>query len=102
MRPSIPQPPVLACVSGWTPSPARGAPAAAFDTRAGAAPAMLTGRASKGIARGLHRRGFEQVVQPESFLVDKENHLEPGEEQRAEGWGARLAATVGPEGRSPS
>jgi hypothetical protein len=80
--------------------PHGGASAAAFDTRVGAAPAIVTGRASKGIARELHRHGFGQVVEPESFLVDKENHLEPGEEERAEGWGARLAAAAGP-GRRP-
>jgi hypothetical protein len=67
---------------------------AAFDTRAGAAPALLTGRASKGIAKQLHQLGFGQVVEPESFLVDKDNRLEPGEEERAVGWGARLAVAV--------
>jgi hypothetical protein len=72
------------------------ASAAAFDTRAGVAPAMLTGRASKGIAKRLHQHGFGQVAEPESFLVDKDNHLEPGEEERAEQWGARLAAAVSP------
>lgn len=72
------------------------ASAAAFDTRAGVAPALLTGRASKGIAKQLHQHGFGQVVEPESFLVAKDNHLEPGEEERAEEWGARLAAAVTP------
>lgn len=70
------------------------AAAAAFDTRAGMAPAFLTGRASKGIAKQLHQHGFGQAAEPESFLIDKENHLEPGEEKRAEEWGARLAAAV--------
>ena len=74
--------------------PAIAASAAAFDTRAGMAPAFLTGRASKGIARQLHQHGLGQVAEPESFLVDKDNHLEPGEEERAEQWGARLAAAV--------
>ena len=82
-------------VREWlTKVPPVAASSAAFDTRAGAAPAMLTGRASKGIAKQLHRHGFGQVVEPESFLVDKDNHLEPGEEARAEEWGARLAAAV--------
>lgn len=72
------------------------ASAAAFDTRAGVAPALLTGRASKGIAKQLHQHGFGQVAEPESFLVDKDNHLEAGEEERAEKWGARLAAAVTP------
>lgn len=72
------------------------ASAAAFDTRVGMAPALLTGRASKGIAKQLHQHGFGQVAEPESFLVDKDNHLEPGEEERAVEWGARLAAAVSP------
>ena len=67
---------------------------AAFDTRANVAPALVTGRASKGIAKQLHQHGFGLVVEPESFLVDKENHLQPGEEERAEQWGARLAAAM--------
>ena len=69
-------------------------PAAAFDTRADIAPAAITGRASKGIAKQLRRHDCRQVVDPESFLVDKTNHLEPGEEERAERWGAQLAAAV--------
>lgn len=68
-------------------------PAAAFDTRVDA-PAMLTGRASKGIARRLRHHGFTLVADPESFLVDKENHLVAGEDDRAETWGAALAATL--------
>jgi hypothetical protein len=68
-------------------------PAAAFDTRVDA-PAVLTGRASKGIARRLRHHGFALVVDPESFLVDKENHLIVGEDDRAETWGAALAATI--------
>jgi len=67
------------------------ASSAAFDTRA-AAPPALTGRASKGIAKGLRRHGVHQVAEPESFLVDKHNHLQPGEEERAVRWGASLAA----------
>jgi hypothetical protein len=69
------------------------AKAAAFDTRADA-PAVLTGRASKGIAKQLHRHGFRSVVEPESFLVTKDNTLKPGEEIRAEAWGADLALTL--------
>jgi hypothetical protein len=65
--------------------------AAAFDTRIDA-PAFLTGRASKGIARRLRQHGFELVGEPESFLVTKDNHLEDGENTRARAWGASLAA----------
>jgi hypothetical protein len=68
--------------------------AAAFDTRLHA-PAVLTGRASKGITRMLRHHGFTVVADPESFLVTKANYLEPDEETRARDWGAQLAAVVG-------
>ena len=67
--------------------------AAAFDTRLDG-PQLLTGRASKAIARRLRRRGFEVVEEPESFLVDKQNRLLPGEADRAMAWGASLAAAI--------
>ena len=70
-----------------------GVAAAAFDTRIDA-PAALTGRASKGIAKQLRRAGFDLEVEPESFLVDKHNHLLEGEEERARAWGAALAAAT--------
>jgi hypothetical protein len=66
------------------------AKAAAFDTRM-EGPATFTGRASKGIARALRHHGYELVCDPESFIVTKQNTLGPGEEDRAKGWGARLA-----------
>ena len=65
--------------------------AAAFDTRLDAAP-LLTGRASKSIAKMLRAAGFELAAAPESFLVDKDTHLIAGEEQRAQAWGAGLLA----------
>jgi hypothetical protein len=67
--------------------------AAAFDTRI-KAPAALTGRASKGIARELRQHSFEMAAEPESFFVTKENHLEASEEDRAREWGAQLAAEI--------
>jgi hypothetical protein len=67
--------------------------AAAFDTRVHAS-TMLTGQASKGIAKRLRRHGFELVADPESFFVDKENHLEPDEDQRAVAWGRSLAEAL--------
>jgi hypothetical protein len=67
--------------------------AAAFDTRL-QAPAVLSGRASRGISQRLRRHGMTLVTEPESFLVSKENHLLPGEEQRAREWGRQLALTV--------
>jgi hypothetical protein len=71
--------------SGW---------AASFDTRFDM-PGILTGRASKGIMRRLERHGFREISEPESFLVDKDNHLLPGEEERARAWGASLADELG-------
>jgi hypothetical protein len=67
--------------------------AAAFDTRIDAPPAF-TGRASKGIAKQLRTHGARLVVDPESFLVTKESHLEPHEEERARAWGATLRAAM--------
>lgn len=67
--------------------------AAAFDTRMGG-PAMLTGQASKGIRRRLEHHRCHVIAAPESFLVDKENHLEPGEADRATAWGRSLLGKV--------
>jgi flavodoxin len=69
--------------------------AAAFDTRFSAPPAF-TGRASKGIAKRLHKHGCELVAEPESFLVTKQDRLVDNEEQRAQEWGAQLAAALAP------
>ena len=66
---------------------------AAFDTRFKAV-AVFGGRASKPISRKLRKHGFEMVVKPESFFVTSENHLETGEETRAQEWGQRLVARV--------
>ncbi|MBJ7455922.1 MAG: flavodoxin family protein [Thermoleophilia bacterium] len=64
--------------------------AAAFDTRVHG-PAPLTGRASRGIAKRLERHGATLVAPPESFFVERDNHLSEGEADRAEAWGASLA-----------
>ena len=69
--------------------------AAAFDTRVHG-PAALTGRASKGVDRLLHAHGFDVIAEPESFLVTRQDRLEPGEIARAREWGARLAASLVP------
>ena len=50
----------------------------------------LTGRASRGIAKVLRRHGFDLVVPPESFLVTKATHLEPGEDEHARAWARQL------------
>ncbi len=75
-------------------------PAAAFDTRMDG-PAAFTGRASKGIAKGLARHGAISVAPAESFLVDRHAVLLPGELDRARSWGGRLAdlASTGPAAR---
>jgi hypothetical protein len=73
--------------------PRDGATAAAFDTRI-KAPAVLTGRASKSIARRLHHLGYARAMAPESFFVDKRNHLLDGQTARAEAWGASLAVAA--------
>ena len=65
--------------------------AAAFDTRFDASP-IVTGRASKAIAKRLTKHHFELVAPPESFLVDRDNRLLDGEAERAEGWARTLAA----------
>jgi hypothetical protein len=67
--------------------------AAAFDTRIDAA-AALTGRASKAIGRQLRHHGFRLMIEPESFLVDKQNHLLDGEADRARAWGRGLAVAL--------
>jgi len=77
----------------FTALPTLHAKAAAFDTRADL-PAMLTGRASKGIGKRLRQNGLDLVAKPESFLVTKDNHLEPDETTRARAWGRQLADEV--------
>jgi hypothetical protein len=67
--------------------------AAAFDTRIDA-PAVITGRASKGISRQLRHRGFTEIAEPMSFLVTKDSHLAPGQQASARQWGERLASTL--------
>jgi flavodoxin-like protein len=71
------------------------AKAAAFDTRIHG-PAALTGRASKGLTRQLRAHGFDVIAQPESFLVTKQDRLEPEETDRARAWGTKLAESIVP------
>ena len=67
--------------------------AAAFDTRLTGAP-LVTGRASRGIARLLARHGYRLFAKPESFLVSKRNTLLDGEAARARAWGASIGAAA--------
>ncbi len=64
--------------------------AAAFDTRMPGPPA-ITGRASKGISRKLRHLGAHELVAPESFIVDRQNHLAAGEDDHARRWAQHLA-----------
>lgn len=64
--------------------------AAAFDTRVDGW-AIFSGRASHAIANHLERQGYQLLDEPESFLVDMHNHLEPTEPLRAAAWGSALA-----------
>jgi hypothetical protein len=71
--------------------------AGAFDTRMHG-PVAFTGRASKGIAKRLRAHGSELIVEPQSFLVTKENHLDDDEFQHARRWGASLLAAASAAG----
>ncbi len=68
-------------------------PAASFDTRLSGLPAF-TGRASRGIARVLIRKGCRLLLPPESFLVSKKNTLISGEASRACSWGALIGESA--------
>ena len=81
-----------ACATGSTRRSLR-EPVAALDTRIDM-PAGFTGRASKGIARRLRHHGATLLVDPESFFVTKDNHLEPHEEARAREWGAKVGKAL--------
>jgi Flavodoxin len=67
--------------------------AAAFDTRL-EGNELLTGHASKGIAKRLRTHGFDVVAEPASFLVDDTNQLLPGELDRAREWGRTLGSAL--------
>ncbi len=67
--------------------------AAAFDTRLGGSP-RVTGRASREISHRLRHHDFRELTPPESFLVDGDSHLFPGEADRAMAWGAELARAL--------
>lgn len=64
------------------------AKAAAFDTRM-QGPSSFTGRASRRVARLLRAHGFDVAMEPESFLVTKQNQLVAHESARAREWGAK-------------
>jgi hypothetical protein len=68
----------------------QGGTGAAFDTRM-SGPAIFTGSAAVGIARGLWRSGVTVISKPQSFLVTKSTELRPGEIARAQAWGRQLS-----------
>jgi hypothetical protein len=65
--------------------------AAAFDTRVNGF-ALLTGRASRPIARLLKRHGYRLVAAPEGFLVCSHGTLLEGQASWARRWGMIIAA----------
>lgn len=69
--------------------------AAVFDTRRDM-PAVFSGRASRVISRSLRASGVRLVCPPESFLIDKNSALVPGELARARQWGQQLALHAQP------
>jgi flavodoxin len=71
-----------------------GVAAAAFDTR-NQGWTLVTGAASSGIARQLHKHGAHLVLRPESFqVVAKEGPLVDGEVDRAHTWARQILAAV--------
>lgn len=70
-----------------------GVAVAAFDTRM-AVPVVVSGAASRSIARALRRRGGHFVSARRSFLVTKLNTLVDGELALAREWGEELAEAV--------
>lgn len=66
---------------------------AAFDTRF-PAPGWLVGHPARRMSRTLARNGAVVVARPESFFVDKSEHLRSGELERAREWGRQLRARV--------
>src|SRR3954447_1266231 len=70
-----------------------GRAAAAFDTRMTGL-ALVTGRASRSIAKLLTRHGFDVIADPESFLVDHDNRLLAEASTRAYDWGRLLVTPL--------
>jgi len=87
-------------IHGMSRASTRKAAVEAADTRM-QGPAAFTGRASKRVARLLRAHGFDVAIEPESFLVTKQDKLAAHESARAREWGARLAAGIAPS-REPS
>lgn len=66
---------------------------AAFDTRFNL-PGWVAGHPARHVSRTLARHGAVVVAAPESFFVDKTEHLRDGELERARAWGAQIRTRV--------
>jgi len=66
---------------------------AAFDTRADMTE-LFTGSAATALEKRMRRLGSHRFVAKQSFLVDKQSVLEPGERERARDWGRTLATEL--------
>ncbi|WP_334170533.1 flavodoxin family protein [Sinomonas sp.] len=85
-----PLPEVAGWLSALAPGSLAGIRAASFDTRV---KSVFHGDAAKKIAKGLEAAGAEQAAEPTWYYVEgKEGPLLDGELERAERWGAELAA----------
>jgi len=73
--------------------PGRGRAAAAFDTRMTGS-ALVTGRASRSIAKQLSRHGFDVIADSASFLVDHDNRLLDEAPRHAFDWGRLLVTPI--------
>lgn len=87
--------PSRAGVREWIESltPRTNLPVVTFDTRVHVR--MLPGSAARAAAKALRHKGFERAEQGETFWVEgTPGPIVPGEVERAERWGAELAARV--------
>ena len=98
--------PLVSLIDGLPGGSLKGVPVATFDTRYHY-PRLMTGSAANSAAGHLRRTGCRLVTEPESFFVkggarpakgeekvEGSEHLEDGELERAQAWGAQLAALV--------
>lgn len=68
---------------------------ALFDTRL-KVPRVISGSAAHTMAQRLRRAGVELILPAQSFFVDKQNHLLPGELERAGRWAMQLVDQFAP------
>jgi flavodoxin len=85
--------PVVTFLNQLAPDALRGLRVAAFDTRL-RWPRWLSGSAASVVTAYLTKVGAQIVAPAESFIVDMQPTLEPGEPHRAAVWAASLADRV--------